>query len=522
VAVLLWRLAPDVRGKPLFEDEAVAGLLGARPLGELLATVMWDRGGAPLHFVFSHVALSLDASPEALRWLSVVFALATIPLCWDLGRRLAGPVAGATAALVASASAVLALYGTVGRMYALFALVSALSADLFARALELRTPRAALAAAAAAVLLPAVHPYGAIVVAAEALVAFAVWRGRPLRPALPVLAVGLVLLPFVVADLRLADRFTVSVEGESSLADPQDAWSQLSRALASFAGGEGWTLAVFLLLGLAGTVILLRTRTAFAVFGLLVLLAPPLLFVVLRTESVMGLSPRHLIFALPLWAAAIGAAVAWLTHRLRPAVAVCCVAAVAVLAVLSPAGGVRDPRDWPNVVLGGGPTATATGSSERLGSPSAWLRETVSQDDLLFPFSPVFLAGLPATAEATALPYSQTTLLERAVERVEEPAGAVFVAVPVGDAEVDLGRLEAALGDGFDVQRFPSWLLLRAEGPFADPADALRATASALAASLAAVEADRYPELLFYLERGVRTTCETLASLGEPCPASVR
>ncbi|HXV56313.1 MAG TPA: glycosyltransferase family 39 protein, partial [Gaiellaceae bacterium] len=119
-----------MRGKPLFEDEAVAGLIGARPLGELLATVVLDRGGAPLHFVLSHVALALDSSPESLRWLSVVFALATIPLCWDLGRRLAGPVAGATAALVASASAVLALYGTVGRMYALLAFASALSADL--------------------------------------------------------------------------------------------------------------------------------------------------------------------------------------------------------------------------------------------------------------------------------------------------------------------------------------------------------------------------------------------------------
>ena len=37
--VLLWRLVPDVRGKPLFEDEAVAGLIGSRPLGELVVTV---------------------------------------------------------------------------------------------------------------------------------------------------------------------------------------------------------------------------------------------------------------------------------------------------------------------------------------------------------------------------------------------------------------------------------------------------------------------------------------------------
>ena len=480
---------------------------------------MWDRGGAPLHFVLAHVALAFDSSPEALRWLSVVFALATIPLCFDLGRRLAGPVAGATAAIVASASAVLALYGTVGRMYALFALVSALSADLFARALQLRTPRAALAAALAAVLLPAVHPYGAIVVAAEAVVALAVWRGRPFRPALPVLAVGLLLLPFVVADLRLAGRFTVGVGGEESLAAPGDAWSQLSRALQSFAGGHGWTFAVFLVLGIVGTAVLLRTRTAFAAFGLLVLVAPPVLFVLLRTESVMGLSPRHLIFALPLWAAAIGVGVAWLTRSLHPALAVGCVALVAVVGVLSPSGGVRDPRDWPNVVLGGGPDETATGSRERLAAPADWLRDTVEEGDLLFPFSSVFLAGLPATGEAVSLPYSQTTLLERAVDRLEGSPGAVVVAIPVGEASVDLEALESQLGPGFDPERFPGWLVVRAEGPFDEPADALQRTALVFAAALDTVEIDRYPELRFYVERGLRTTCQTLAALGQECGA---
>jgi hypothetical protein len=516
-AILLWRLAPDVRGKPLFEDEAVAGLIGARPLGELLGTVMWDRGGAPLHFVLAHVAFAFDSSPEALRWLSVVFALATIPLCLDLGRRLAGPVAGATAALVASASAVLALYGTVGRMYALFAFASALAVDLFARALELRTSRAAFVAALAAVLLPAVHPYGVIVVGAEAVVAAALWRGRPLRPALPVLAVGLLLLPFVAAGLRLADRFTVGVGGDESLAEPGDAFSQLSRALQSFAGGGGWTFAVFLALGLVGTAVLLRTRTAFAAFGLVVLVAPPVLFVLLRTESVMGLSPRHLVFALPLWAAAVGTGVAWVTRRLRPEVAVACVAAVGLLAVLSPPGGVRDPRDWPNVVLGGGPDATATGSRGLLAAPADELRATVRPGDLLFPFSSVFLAGLPATGEAVSLPYSQTTLLERAVDRLDGPTGGIVVAVPVGEAAVDVERLRGDLGAGFEVSRFPGWLLVRGEGPFARPEEALSAAAAALAATREAVDVDRHPELRFYVDRGLRTTCETLAARGEPC-----
>ena len=89
-AFLLARLWPDVGGKPFHEDEAVAGLISSRPLGDLLHTVVLDRGGAPLHFLLAHTALAIDPTPEAVRWVSVLFALATVPLCYDLTRRVAG------------------------------------------------------------------------------------------------------------------------------------------------------------------------------------------------------------------------------------------------------------------------------------------------------------------------------------------------------------------------------------------------------------------------------------------------
>ena len=75
-------------------------MIAARPLGEVVETI-WDRGGAPAHFLLAHLVLRVDPSPEALRWLSVVCALATVPLCLDLARRVAGPLAGAVAAVVA-------------------------------------------------------------------------------------------------------------------------------------------------------------------------------------------------------------------------------------------------------------------------------------------------------------------------------------------------------------------------------------------------------------------------------------
>src|SRR4029078_9998654 len=146
VAYLFATSIPDISHKPWHEDEAVAGLISARPLGDLLHTVLLDRGGAPFHFLLAHIAFAVDGSPTALRWLSLVFALATIPLCYDLARRLAGRFAGMTAAALAAPSQLLAIYATFGRMYSLFAFTSALALDLFVRAVG-RPTRATLAAA---------------------------------------------------------------------------------------------------------------------------------------------------------------------------------------------------------------------------------------------------------------------------------------------------------------------------------------------------------------------------------------
>ncbi|HEU4942151.1 MAG TPA: hypothetical protein VFT18_02730, partial [Gaiellaceae bacterium] len=88
-----------------------------RPLGEVLDTVMADRGGAPLHFVLAHAVFRVEASAESLRWLSVASAVAAVPLCFDLGRRLGGTAAGLVASAVAASSTALAIYGSFGRMY---------------------------------------------------------------------------------------------------------------------------------------------------------------------------------------------------------------------------------------------------------------------------------------------------------------------------------------------------------------------------------------------------------------------
>jgi hypothetical protein len=497
---LLVRLLPDVAGKPFHEDEAVAGLISARPLGDVLHTVVLDRGGAPLHFVLAHVALSIDGSPDALRWLSVVFAVATVPLCYDLARRLAGPLAGLTAAALAATSQLLAVYGTFGRMYSLFACAAALAADLFLRALDRPDGRTVLAAAAGALLPLAVHPFGVFLFAAELAVALWLWRGRDVRAALPVLGVGLLALPLVLADLRLSDRY--APEAGLQLDNGRSVTDATVRALGGAAGGRGALLGVFAALAALGVLTLSRRRSSFAAFACLVLAAPPIALTVARATGTASdrLGPRHLIFMLPLWIALVAAGVARLASLLPARARFMPLLAVAAAALVAPSA-VAEPR------------TTSTAAPGAVQAPAAWLDRHVTPADVLYPYSPVFLAALPRVAHARAYA-REPVALARAARRTRE-VPTVFVSLPLrhrlGDAT--LRRLGRA---GVIVHAFPSWLIVEARGPFADGREALTAAASALRRA-SPVIAPTAPATEAFLQQLHEAACDALVRLNSSC-----
>ena len=500
--VLLLRVWGDVSGKPLFEDEAIAGQVAARPVREILGTVLWDRGGAPLHFLLAHTVFAFDESAATLRWLSVVCALATVVVAYDLGRRLSGRVAGAVAATVVAGSPLLGVYASFGRMYALFALAAALAGDAFVHALDERSASATALAAAAAWLLPAIHPYGGIVVLVEAFVAFALWRGRPLRAALPAAAVSLLLLPFVVSDARLARRFDGGGEARRRVASPHDAGDQLATAVQGFAGGRGVTLVFFLLLVAVGTAVVARSRPAYVAFAYGAVLAPPLLAVVVpRGGDAPDLSPRHLIYGLPLYAALAGAGVARLTERRGALVAV---VALGVLAFASPAV-TKDPR---RLTYG-----ARLGTPARLAAPAVLLRHTVKRGDLLFPYSSVYLAALPQAGRGVGLPRAEPRPLADALRRAHYPVRSLFVAVPTDGPPT----LDISFGGGLKRKDFPGgWTILRSDGPFPSPAAAAEALASTLAVTRSLVGSDAPPDLAAWARYEARVTREALRELEQP------
>jgi hypothetical protein len=500
MAFLFVRLLPDVADKPLHEDEAVAGLISARPLGDLLHTVVLDRGGAPLHFVLAHLALSIHSSPEALRWLSVVFALATVPLCYDLARRVAGLLAALTAASLAATSQLLVVYGTFGRMYSLFACASTLSADLFVRALDRPTRRTFLAATAAALVPLAVHPFGIFPFAAEAVVAVWLWRGRDLRAAVPIVAVGLLAVPLLLADLRLSDRY--APEAGLQLDSGTSAADATLRALGGAAGGHGALLGVFTALAGLGAFTLSRRRASFVAFACLVLAVPPAaLGAASATDSVSDrLGPRHLIFMLPVWIVLVAAGAAKLARLLPARAQIAPLVLVAVAALLAPSA-VAEPRTIP------------TGEPNAVAAPAAWLSEEVAPGDVLFPYSPVFLAALPRAAEARG--YSREPVaLARAARRTRD-IPAVFVSLPLPRPVSD-NALAGLRHARVETHAFSSWLIVEVRGPFADGRSALGAAASALGRA-APVLAAGSPTAQAYLEQLRSTTCEALVRLHSSC-----
>ncbi len=378
--------------------------------------------------------------------------------------------AGIVSAAIVASSTALAIYGSFGRMYALFILVAALAADLFVRAVQLRTQRAVILAAAAAWLLPAVHPYGLILALAELGAAAVLWRRRQTRDAVPVLLIAVAALPFLVADLRLADRAQVSSGGGEALASPGDAWGELVAALSAFAGGDGIPFLAFMGLALVGLAVLARREPAVAAVSAAVAV-PPVLFLVLRAGSAPDLSPRHLFYALPLWAAAIGVGVSWLVRRLPTRVAAGAIAAIALAAAASPASALRDPREL-------GLLPTAIDVSIRAGP-----------HDLLVPYSTPFLAELGEVRAGVALPQGPGDLILDALENAGDQISTVFVAFP---------------GEN-------SWTVMTFEGPF-DESAALFAAVEAIATTPHSPKLDWWYDLV---ERGL---CEALAKLGPRCP----
>ena len=171
---------------PPHEDETLALFTGRAPVGELWRTVLGERGGAPLHFLFAWAIAHTGGGLVELRLVSAFFAIASVPLIAVLVARLTDRVVALVATAIVVPSWMLLFHGIYGRMYSLFLFTSALSYLALLVAVERRDRRGWTLWALAVLACIATHPYGALVVASQGLY---VLYARRLREALPAFVV---------------------------------------------------------------------------------------------------------------------------------------------------------------------------------------------------------------------------------------------------------------------------------------------------------------------------------------------
>jgi hypothetical protein len=403
---------------PPHEDETLALFVGRDSFGGMLDTVLTERGGAPLHYVVAWIVVHLGGGLDALRLVSLVCALASIPLIAALSARLVGPTRALAATVLASTSWVFLFHAVFGRMYALFLLTATAS---FLALVARRWGWWSVATLAAL----AAHPYGVLLLAAQ-LAHLLVARTRA---ALPWAAVVIfAAAPLWYAYVVLAGRYG---EGDG----PKSGGDYVREAAGDLTAGYLPVLAVAFVLALVGF-----TRVRFRPLVACTLGAAVLALVLAQVTDASPES-RHLVFLLPFVAALVAGG---LPRR-------------AVFAVPLVAGLVACELAWAwhrtPALFEGEPTAARDARDDA----AAWLAGTARPDDILHGYHPVFLA---AWERNRSFP-------RRVVPRADAKLALEELAVTPPSRGVWVIE-DGAAPSGLESRRFGSWTIVRAETGSAD------------------------------------------------------
>jgi 4-amino-4-deoxy-L-arabinose transferase-like glycosyltransferase len=336
----------------LWLDEVLSVNIARLPLSQLHAALRHD-GAPPLYYALLHVWIQLFGTGDAaVRSLSAVFSIVSLPLAWYAGLRLGGRRLAWLTLLVVATSPYAIRYGTEARMYSLVMLLVLAGYLAVLRAVEEPSlGRLACVAVATALLVYTqywcfylVAVAGALLLWQSARGASATVRASARRAFGAVVVGGLTFIPWVPTFLYQA-RHTGTPWG-----DPRVPWSSIAEALGRFGGdannGETFIL-IFVLLTLVVLAVFgrgadertieldVRTqprvrREAILAFGTLVL-GTTVAFV-----SGSAFDARYASVMFPFFALLVAVGITlFLDRRLRAAV-------LAVVVLLGLAGGIRN------------------------------------------------------------------------------------------------------------------------------------------------------------------------------------
>jgi hypothetical protein len=451
-------LLVQLSGWPPHEDETLPLFVGRQPLGDLFDIVLGKRGGAPVHFLLAWVVAHLGGGLYAMRFLSALFAVASLPAIAALGNRLAGRRAALAATALAAASWLLLFHGIYARMYSLFLFLSTLSYLALLRALDRGGARAWALWAVTMLLCIGTHPYGALVLGSQGLYVLAT-RGR-LRQAVPAFAAVLVLaIPFWRSSIVLADRLDVGVGGGGggALRTPGEVFHYLWRVAGDSSAGYMSVLVLVLLLAAFGLVRLSLERPKSALLATCVVLTPTLFFLAGRFGGNSAPESRHLIFILPFFALAAGVGIVTATGAIGPRGT--WLAAIVVAALL-PAEIAWGWHKTPALFKRENPVRVSARNKA-----ADWLAETSRPDDVLFAYEPLYLEAWERAGSAvsrTVVPRADPKLALQTLRETKKPLGRGVWVFDAGDNNNYVKRTRIELRLPFPHSEFEG----RAYGPY--------------------------------------------------------
>jgi len=167
-------------GQSLWRDEIDAIRFASSPLAELLGMFAQPGQNGPFYYLVLRPWLGVAGqSAFALRFFSLSFGLLTVPLVYQLGRRLFPrlPQVALLAALLATLSPYLVWYSQEGKMYSLVVCLIVLSMERYLAALERGGCGRWLAYVALTSAAFYVHLLGALIVPVQ-IVVFALFGRR--------------------------------------------------------------------------------------------------------------------------------------------------------------------------------------------------------------------------------------------------------------------------------------------------------------------------------------------------------
>jgi uncharacterized membrane protein len=123
VAIVIGIATRFITRSSLWLDEALSVQIASLPLGEISEALKHD-GHPPLYYVLLHGWMEVFGTSDlAVRSLSAIIGLATLPLVWFLGRRKGGPTLAWVAVAVVAVSPFAVRYSSETRMYSLVILL---------------------------------------------------------------------------------------------------------------------------------------------------------------------------------------------------------------------------------------------------------------------------------------------------------------------------------------------------------------------------------------------------------------